>query len=147
MTTNIFINNANRTITLTSKKFAAAASRYGTEAYKKLQEARKDYPDYQVVIKSSHKAKADKMPRLPYTFMEEYIKAHDDDNSSIMAEFNNLRGTSEEAKTLGVNSMPYNEIKDWFFQQFPAFADFQKKREAVLKAVAEKKAAAKKAAA
>ena len=147
MTTNIIINHPNRTIEITSKKFAAAASRYGTEAYKKLQEARKDYPDYQVVIKSSHKAKADKMPRLPYSFMEEYINSHDDESGSIMAEFNNLRGTSDEAKALGVNAMPYNEIKDWFFQQYPAFAEFQKKREAVLKAVAEKKAAAKKAAA
>lgn len=50
--TNLTINNKNRTIEMT-KKFAKAASRYGTEEYNVLQAARKDYPTYQVVTKSS----------------------------------------------------------------------------------------------
>lgn len=147
MTTNIRINTAARTITLTSKKFADAASRYGTKAYKELQDVRNDYPDYRVVTKSTRAKKVDNFKGLTYDYMERYIKAHDDEGGSIMAEFNDLRATSEEAKTLKAEAAAYSKVKDWFFQQYPAFAKFQQKREAVLKTVADKKAAAKKAAA
>ena len=147
MTTNIYVNHSNRTLTLTSKKFADAASRYGTDAYKELQEARRDYPNYRIVTKSVRTKKVDKFKGLTYAFMERYIKAHDDEHGSKMAEFSDLRATSEEAKALGAEAASYSEVKDWFFQKYPAFAEFQKKREAVLDAVAEakKKAAAEKA--
>ena len=46
---NININTENATIELTSKKFATAAAKFGTDAYKMLQEARSDYPTYKVV--------------------------------------------------------------------------------------------------
>lgn len=139
---NIIINNSNRTITLTSKKFAAAASRYGTEAYKELQKARKDYPDFRVVTKSTRTKKADKNKGLTYAYMERYIKTHDDEAGSIMEMFNNLRGTSEEAIELGAGAVSYDEIKTWFYEQYPAFAEFQKKREEILNKAAAKKAAA-----
>ena len=134
MTTNIIINHTNCTITLTSKKFAAAASRYDTEAYKELQGARKDYPEYRVVTKSAHSKKTDSYKGLTYQFMESYIKSHDDENGSTMAMFNDLRATSEEAKVFGAESASYGEIRTWFLRQYPAFADFQKKRDALLTA-------------
>ena len=147
MTTNIYVNHSNRTLTLTSKKFADAASRYGTDAYNELQAARRDNPDYRVVIKSTRSNKSDKFKGLTYDYMERYIIAHDDENGSTLEEFNDLRATSEVAKALGAEAATYGEVKEWFFQQYPAFAEFQKKRESVLNAVAEKKAAAKAAAA
>ena len=44
----ITINAKNRTIEL-SNTFAKAASLFGSEEYRQLQEARRDYPSYRVV--------------------------------------------------------------------------------------------------
>ena len=43
------INMFEREIILTKKEMTAA-SRYGSDAYKELQNARRDYPGYEVVI-------------------------------------------------------------------------------------------------
>lgn len=131
--TNIIINSKNRTIALTTKKFADEANRFGTEAYKQLQEVRRDYPDYRVVTKVTRTKKVDRNNGLTYEFMENYIKLHDEDGAKL-AEFYDLRATSEEAIALGAVSLSYGEIKSWFFQQYPAFAEFQKKREKALAA-------------
>ena len=144
---NIIINSRNRTIELTTKKFAAAASRFKTDAYDELQAARRDYPDFRVVVKSSRGKKNDRNKGLTFAYMERYIKAHDDENGSVMATFKMLRGTSEEGKKLGAGSASYDEVKTWFDQQFPEFAAFQKKREELLEKIAAKKEAAKNAAA
>ena len=48
----IAINNKNHTIELPSKKYAAAASKFGTEEYKTLQQVRRDYPTYRVTTSS-----------------------------------------------------------------------------------------------
>lgn len=45
MTTEIKINDNNRTIEVT-KKFSTAASRYGTREYEDLQDVRRAYPKY-----------------------------------------------------------------------------------------------------
>lgn len=144
--TNIIINSKNRTIELTTKKFADAASRYGSDAYKELQAARKDYPDYRVVTKTSRTKKVDHNKGLTYEYMERYIIAHDDEEGSVMATFEMLRGTTEEAVELGIGAESYDTIKTWFYQQYPAFAEFQKKRDELLKKVSAKAAAAKAAA-
>ena len=57
--TNITISNATRSIEL-SKKFAAAAAKFGSDEYKMLQEARRDYPDYKVVEISRKNPKSNK---------------------------------------------------------------------------------------
>ena len=127
----IILNEKNNTIEMT-KKFAAAAKRYGTDAYKQLQEVRRDYPTFRVIIKSASGKKRDSFKGLTYAYMEDYIKAHDDDDGSKLAAFNDLRATSETAKAFGAEAMSYGEIKAWFFQQYPAFAKFQKKRKELL---------------
>ena len=131
--TNVTINFNNRTIEMT-KKFAAAAKRFGTEAYKELQEARRDYPTFRVVTKSAKIGKRDTFKGLTFDFMEAYIEAHDDETGSKLAAFKALRATSEEAVAFGAKSASYGEIKAWFLGQYPAFAAFQKKREDILAA-------------
>lgn len=130
---NININFNNRTIEM-SKKFAAAAKRFGSEAYKELQEARRDYPTFRVVTKSAKAGKRDTYKGLTYAFMENYIKGHDDENGAIMKEFNSLRATTEEAKAVGAAALSYGDIKAWFLAKYPEFAAFQKKREEILAA-------------
>ena len=140
--TNIKINGKNRTIELTNKKFADAASCFGSDEYKELQEARRDYPTFRVVTKFARAKASDHNKGLTYAYMERYIMAHDDENGSIMAEYKTLRGTSDEAVELGTGSASYNDVKKWFDSAFPAFAEFQKKREAILLKVAANKKSA-----
>ena len=129
--TSITINNRKNIIEIT-KAFEKAASRFGSDEYNMLRQAMNDNPNFKVVVNKRKTAPAS-YKGLTYDFMENYIKAHDDDGST-MIEFKNLRATSDEAKAVGAEAMTYGEIKAWFFQQYPVFAEFQKKREALLAA-------------
>jgi hypothetical protein len=51
-----------------------------------------------------------------------------------MAEYEMLRGMSDEAKEALADPCSYMEMKDWFLKKFPAIAEFHKKREAALAA-------------
>ena len=72
MTTNIKINDKNRTIEIT-KKFATAAKRFGTPEYEDLQTVRRDYPRYRIEIKTPAK-KADCFKGLTQNYMQTYIE-------------------------------------------------------------------------
>lgn len=130
----MFINERKMVIEV-SKKFAAAASKYGTQEYKDLQEVRRDYPNFKVVtITRKTSAKKDSYKGLTYSYMETYIKAHDDDKKSIMAEYEMLRGISKAAKEALAEPCSYNEVKNWFLKKYSAIADFHKMREDILNA-------------
>lgn len=120
--TNLTINNKARTIEMT-KKFEKAASRFGSDEYKMLQEARKDYPAYKVVVKASTAKGKESFKGLTYEYMEKYIAAHDDDKI-IMAEYKMLRGLSDEAQEMNAAACSYGEMKKWFFDKYPAFKEF-----------------------
>lgn len=51
---NITINEKKRKVEV-SKAFAKAASRYGTDEYKILQEVRKDYPTFRIETRKTEK--------------------------------------------------------------------------------------------
>lgn len=121
--TELNINRKARTIEMT-KKFEKAASRVGSDEYKKLQEARRDYPTYKEVVKTSTAKSKESFKGLTYTYMKKYIAAHDDEGKTIMAEFEMLRGTSEEAKAMNATARPYGEMKKWFFDKYPVFKEF-----------------------
>lgn len=126
---NVTLNHENRTIEIT-KQFKKAACRFGSEEYRAIKEAVDAHPNYRVVTKTVKRT--DSYKGLTFDFMEKYIKAHDDENKSILAEFNELRAKSEEAVAMGFDSMTYGEIKKWFFETFPEIEAFQKRREAIL---------------
>ena len=128
----ITINSKNRTLEMT-KKFAAAASRFGSEEYKMLQAARKDYPTYREITVTRRRKPTINFKGLTYEYMESYIKAHDEDGK-IMAEYLDLRGKSDKAKEANVESASYQKIKEWFLKTYPAVADFRKKRDKLLAA-------------
>ena len=65
--TNLTINNKARTIEMT-KKFEKAASRFGSDEYKALQEARKDYPTYKVIVKASTAKSKESFKGLTYEY-------------------------------------------------------------------------------
>ena len=128
------INFHSQVIEMTAK-FAKAAAKFGSDEYKQLQEARRDYPNFKVAT-VTRKATTQKetYKGLTYSYMESYIKAHDDENKSIMAEYEMLRGRSQEAQEALAEACSYIEIKAWFLNKFPAIAEFHKKREALLAA-------------
>lgn len=123
---NLNINNKNRTIEMT-KQFAKEASRFGSDAYKQLQDARRDYPNYRIITRKTKSG--DKYMGLTFDFMENYIRSHDDEEGTVLAEFYDLRGISEEAKAMGAPAASYGEIKSWFLRRHPEFAAFHLKRE------------------
>ena len=137
---NIIINERNHTLEIT-KKFATAASRFGSDEYRELKEARTDFPTFKVVVKTT-KSKSN-FNGLTYAFMEKYIKSHDNAETNL-ADFMLLRGKSEEAEALEAESASYAEIKEWFLATYPAFAAFQKKREELLNKSKEAKSEEKK---
>ena len=140
--TAITINAKNRSIELT-KTFATASSKFGTPEYDQLQQVRKDYPTYKVVTIARKAPKSDKpsYKGLTYEYMEKYIKAHDDENQTIMKEYMEVRGLSDEADENLAESFNYQEMKDWFLDKFPAVADFHEKRAELLEKAQQKKEA------
>lgn len=127
---NITINAKNHTIEM-NKTTAAAAAKFGTEAYRMLQEARRDNPGYSVITKAKKTSKP-VYKGLTFEYMKKYIEKHDDDEKTIMAEFLMLRAEDETSEELLADSVSYYEIKEWFFKKFPEIEAFQKKREAIL---------------
>ena len=128
------INFHSQVIEMTAK-FAKAAAKFGSDEYKQLQEARRDYPNFKVAtVTSKATTQKETYKGLTYSYMESYIKAHDDENKSIMAEYEMLRGRSQEAQEALAEGCSYIEIKAWFLNKFPAIAEFHKKREALLAA-------------
>ena len=126
-------NHAKRTIEIT-KSFDKASCRFGSPEYKALQIARRDYPDYRIVVKKPAKA-VDHLGGLNYDFMEKYITSHDNADKN-MTMFMDLRAKSEEAQLFGFSSASYGEIKAWFLRTYPEIEAFQKRREEALKKAA-----------
>ena len=132
MTANITISARTHSLVLT-KSFAAKAAVFGSDEYHMLQEARRDYPGYKVTVgKSKNKEAKNIYAGLDYDYMEKYIEAHDNDEKSIMAEYLDLRGKSDEAKELQAGSASFLEIRSWFLKTFPAIEAFYTKRAALL---------------
>ena len=109
--TTITVSARTNSLVLT-KSFAAKAAIFGSDEYKMLQEARRDYPGYKVTVgKTKNKEQKNAFAGLDYDYMVKYIKTHDDDKQSIMNEYLMLRGESEEAKAINARSASFLEIR------------------------------------
>lgn len=135
----IRINEKNRTIEI-NKTFSSKASIFGTSEYDDLQKVRKDYPNYCIKVVKSKSSNKSNSYSVSYVFMENYISKHDDDKYTIMNEYKNLRGLSDEAIEMGFASCTYEEIKKWFLAKYPKIGDFLNNREQTLKALDNKNA-------
>lgn len=130
MTNNVRINHKDNTI-IVANKAAKKAEIYGTEEYALLQKARRDYPEFSVVIEDRKNFKRDTMKGLTYDFMRTYIEKHDPDGD-IMNEYLMLLGESEIAKELGAEAVSYGEMKSWFLSKFDEIKRFYDTRDRVL---------------
>ena len=124
----MIINSAARTISLTKKEMTAARHVDSVE-YKKLQNARRDYPGFAVITVSRKvKTQRETYKGLTYAYMEKYIIAHDDNQQSIMAEYKMYRGISDDPLMYIPNPYTYHEMKAWFLGKFEAVAKFYENR-------------------
>ena len=111
------INHENRTLVM-DRTFAKAASFVGSNEYNLLQDARRDYPSYQVTLRSIKKKEDKESYRgLTYQYMENYIATHAN-AARIMAEDKELRLQAE------CHSIRYPNIKKWFLAKYPEIAQF-----------------------
>ena len=143
----MFINTTAKAIEMVKSEHRAAHT-YGTPEYKSLQEVRKAYPSFRVVIKE--RKRTDRLKGLDVTYMEKYILAHDDGECSIMKVFYQLRGLDEKGKKVDLAAAAsFGELRMWFLNQFPEVEDMNATVDEILARVrkerAEKKAKANEA--
>lgn len=143
--TTIQINHKNSTIEMT-KKFYTESCKFGTDEYKALQEARRDYHGYKPVVaktKKSGTGALDAFKGLNYEYMEIYIEKHDDEKKSIMAEFKMLRAEDDASVAMDAESESFLTIREWFLDKYPEVREFHEKREQMVENIRMKKEAAK----
>lgn len=118
-TTNaLHVDHKAQTIEMT-KAFYKEASIFGSKAYKTLNEARRDNPNYDFVIlrqkaKDSHKG-------LGLDFMKKYIENNDKDGK--VKEVFEKCTTTKKGKLALEDGIAFFDLRDWFFVQYPETKD------------------------
>ena len=112
------INHKAQTIELT-KAFAKDAERFGSKSYKELNEARHEFPTYDIAIlrqkaKDSHKG-------LNLDYMKKYIDTHDE-NGKVKEIFDKCT-TTKKNKLVLEDGIAFFDLRDWFFVQYPETKD------------------------
>ena len=88
------------------------------EIIAKAKDARRDYPSYQVTLRSIKKKEDKESYRgLTYKYMEDYIRTHAN-AAANMAEYHQQRLLAE------CHSIRYPNIKKWFLAMYPEVAQF-----------------------
>ena len=133
--TEIRINEAKRVIEVT-KGFYKEASKFGTQEYKMLKEARNDFPTFKVVTRSAGKNK-DGFKGLTFEYMEKYIKEHreikvkneeteEEMTRDLLVEFYDKCGKDENGKKVDFSKTEsYGKIKKWFLEVYPVFEEYR----------------------
>ena len=117
------VNMFERKIVLTKKEMTAA-SRYGSDAYKELQNARHDNPGFEIVtITRTIKTQRETYKGLTYEYMEKYIKSHDEEGT-IWREYQIYRGKPLDPKDEIPVPYTYREMREWFLDKYEAVAKF-----------------------
>lgn len=140
----MFANYEKKIIEMT-KSESKAAGKVGTTEYETLKELRSENPTFRIVIKASKSR--DNMKGLDTNYMERYIKAHDDEEHSILKEFYSLRGLDENGKKIDFAPVaPYGTLKQWFLTYYPEVGKMNDTVNEILKRAEAKRQAAKAAA-
>ena len=143
----MYINVSSKAIEMAKSEHRAAHT-YGTTQYEELQEVRKAYPGFKVVIKE--RKRTDRLKGLNEAFMAKHIKDHDDEQQTIWKEFCELRGMDENGKKKELSgAASFGELRMWFLNRFPEIENMNASVDAILakarKERAEKRAKAKEA--
>ena len=110
-----------------SKNEAKAAGKIGTPEFEELRQYIAMYPGFEVLIKAPAKRKVE-FRGLTYEYMKNYIKKHDDENGTIMAEFRELIAQDKKDKVEGAEHLEatgYLDVKKWFLAKFPEIKKYK----------------------
>ena len=128
-----------------SAKEAREAENYGSPAYLALMDAKSQFPTFSVGTKTKKK-NAGAFKGMNREFMKKHIEAHPKEGRDLMAEFNKLCGLDAEG-----NKKPFaavasvGELRMWFLNEFPEFAESRSRIDEILektrKDIADKQAA------
>ena len=133
-------NLMERTIEMT-KSEAKKAGKIGSPKFNELQSYRTAYPDFAIKVNETKKKSTFK--DLTYDYMKKYIESHDNEEKTIMAEFNTLRGIVNGIENEFVDKAKYGEVKAWFLLNFPEIEKYneevEKLRQKIRKENTEKK--------
>ena len=122
MINKLTVNHANRTIVM-DRTFAKFAADTSSVEYARLQQVRRDYPNYQVVQRHIRQNAAKKTYKgLTYDFMEDYILSHGPQETRManLKELNEMRLIAE----CHGRAFRYPVIKSWFLEKFPEIVNF-----------------------
>ena len=140
----MYANYEKKTIEMT-KNESKAAGKVGTPEFEELNALRAACPGFRLVVKASKSR--DNMKGLDANYMEKYIKAHDDEEHTVLKEFYSLRGLDENGKKIDFAPVaPYGTLKQWFLTYYPEVAKMNDTVAEILKKAEEKRQAAKAAA-
>lgn len=135
------INFSARSIELTTAEMKKA-QKYGSDMYKELCAARKDFPGFEVVGVKAKKSKND-FSDLNMKTIKAYVEKHGSDEQKEHFEFISKKTITEDGEY--VEAQSFFQIKKWFLEEFSELKQARKEyREKVQKIyeAAEAKAAA-----
>ena len=134
-TSPIKFNHADEKIII-NRIFSIKANTFGTEEYAKLNQARKDYPNYDVAVREPIKKNPSKeaFKGLDYTFMERYMKIQKV-SERVWDKYRHTRLMTE------CHSRRFPIVKQWFLDTFPEVRDWGRVKKEVDAAAATAKAA------
>lgn len=138
----MFINECSKVIEMTKTEHRSAHT-YGTPEYENLQEVRKAYPGFRVVVKE--RKKIDRLKGLDVDYMKNYILKHGGKDSDNWKAFCQLRGLDENEEKQELSAaVAFGELRMWFLSAYPEIenssASVDKILENARKVRAEKKA-------
>lgn len=109
-----------------NRSFATKAYIYGTEEYKLLQKARKDFPNYGIATRAGIKKNPQKeaFKGLDYDFMEQYFK-YKNAPAEIWEKYEHMRLMA------GCHSRKFPIVKKWFLELYPEVKNWGKVKEEV----------------
>ena len=113
MTNAIRLNHDDHTIIIT-KDFAKKSGNPNTTEYKDLLKIKSQNRDYTVVVKATTK-RNDRTSKITKAKMRAYISKHDDENGTIMAQFEAM---VNEKVGENFDRTSFFAIKKWFFEQY-----------------------------
>ena len=101
-----------------TKAFAKRAVIFGTPEYKLWREYKKDFPEAEMITKSTQKKVAINCKNLTYENMEAYIKTQDN-AAELLAEFKRKREMSY------IQVSPYRSVLAWFLEKFNSYDSYK----------------------
>ena len=123
-----------------TKSEAKAAGKIGTDEFNELRQYMAAYPGFTVEIKAPTKRK-NEFSGLNYDYMKKYIAAHDDDDHTIMDEFNTLIAQDKKDNVEGsehLEAASFFEVKTWFLKKFPEIKKYKEEHQEKVKSILEK---------